>query len=122
MESLQVLLQPQHLAAHIREVALKLGASRPQIGILAHQLLLLGVVAFVVDWNALVVFGNLTGQDPRSLGDAECSGYELGLSIAQVAALEQIAYDQLAAEGAINPSAQKPWPKAPLPSRCAAAQ
>ena len=29
--------------------------------------------------EALVVFGTLTGRDPRSLGDNECSGYELGL-------------------------------------------
>jgi hypothetical protein len=28
--------------------------------------------------EALVVFGGVTGRDPRSLGDAECSGFELG--------------------------------------------
>ena len=49
--------------------------------------------------EALVVFGSVTGRDPRSLGEHECSGFELGLSPAQVAALEQVAYDQLAAGG-----------------------
>jgi hypothetical protein len=70
--------------------------------------------------EALLVFGSLTGQDPRSLGNLECSGFELGLSPAQVGALQQLAYDQLAAEGAINPSAQKPWSKPSLAVQCAA--
>ena len=30
--------------------------------------------------EALVIFGSLTGRDPRSLGDNECSAFELGLS------------------------------------------
>ena len=34
--------------------------------------------------EALVVFGSVTGRDPRSLGDNECSGFELGLSTAEV--------------------------------------
>ena len=45
--------------------------------------------------EALVVFGSLTGRDPRALGDNECSAYELGLSRPQVKALQQIAFDQL---------------------------
>jgi hypothetical protein len=49
--------------------------------------------------EALVLFGSLTGRDPRSLGAKECSGFELGLSPAQVAALQQVAFDQLAAQG-----------------------
>ncbi len=36
--------------------------------------------------EALVIFGSVTGRDPRSLGDAECSGYELGMSRAEVTA------------------------------------
>ena len=28
--------------------------------------------------EALVIFGSLTGRDPRSLGDTECSAFELG--------------------------------------------
>jgi hypothetical protein len=47
--------------------------------------------------EALVVFGVLTGRDPKSLGAFECSAYELGLSRAQVTALQQVAHDQLAA-------------------------
>jgi hypothetical protein len=48
--------------------------------------------------EALLVFGSVTGRDPRSLGGAECSGYELGFSVAQVGALQQVAFDELAAE------------------------
>jgi hypothetical protein len=44
----------------------------------------------------LVVFGALTLQDPRSLGGNECSGYELGLSVPEVKALQKVAFDQLA--------------------------
>ena len=78
--------------------------------------------AFGYYLDALVLFGSLTGQDPRSLGNNECAGFELGLSQAQVGALEQVAYDQLAAEGGMNPSAQKPWSKPALASPCIAAR
>jgi len=54
--------------------------------------------------EALVVFGNLTGLDPRSLGDNECSAYELGLSSTETKALQQAAFDQLAHEGRVAPS------------------
>ncbi len=54
--------------------------------------------------EALMVFGRVTGRDPRSLGDDECSGMELGLSKAQVTALQQIAFDELAAAGPITPN------------------
>jgi hypothetical protein len=57
--------------------------------------------------EALVLFGSITGRDPRSLGEKECSGFELGLSGAQVSALEQVAFDQLAAAGLVNPSPLK---------------
>jgi len=68
--------------------------------------------------QALVVFGNVTGIDPRSLGDNECSGFELGLSRAQVRALQGVAYDQLAAEGHV---ALRPMDRDPMGSaqRCA---
>jgi hypothetical protein len=49
--------------------------------------------------EALVVFGGLTGRDPRSLGDVECSAFELGLSRAQARALQQVAFDQLVSHG-----------------------
>lgn len=45
--------------------------------------------------KALVVFGALTLRDPRSLGGNECSGFELGLSVPEVKALQQVAFDQL---------------------------
>jgi hypothetical protein len=46
--------------------------------------------------EALVVFGSVTGRDPRSLGDNECAAYELGLSRPDTKALQQVAYDELA--------------------------
>ena len=46
--------------------------------------------------QALVIFGTLTGRDPRSLGDGECSAFELGMSRAEVKSLQQVAFDQLA--------------------------
>jgi hypothetical protein len=49
--------------------------------------------------EALVVFGNVTGVDPRALGRGECSGFELGMSSDQVEALQQVAHDELAAAG-----------------------
>ena len=54
--------------------------------------------------EALVIFGSLTGRDPRSLGDSECSAFELGFSRPQVKALEQVAFDQLASTGAVKPA------------------
>jgi hypothetical protein len=70
--------------------------------------------------EALVLFGSVTGKDPRSLGTTECSGFELGLSAAQVGALQQVAFDQLAAEGAIT-AAPKPESKPSIALKCAAA-
>jgi hypothetical protein len=54
--------------------------------------------------EALMVFGRVTGRDPRSLGSAECSGMELGLSRPQVDKLQQIAFDELASTMKIDPS------------------
>ena len=68
--------------------------------------------------ESLVVFGSLTGRDPRSLGDHECSGYELGLDRTEVKALQQIAFDELAAAGVMSPAASIPASR-PL-ERCAA--
>jgi hypothetical protein len=67
--------------------------------------------------EALVIFGRITGRDPRSLGDRECSAFELGLSRADASALQQVAFDELAASGSVAP-----MPAAPLadgnPQRC----
>ena len=67
--------------------------------------------------KGLVVFGMITKLDPRSLGGNECSGYELGLSVPQVKALQQVAFEQLAASQNIKP---KPLDTLPgeLPQYC----
>jgi hypothetical protein len=72
--------------------------------------------------EALVLFGAITGQDPRILGEFECSGFELGLSAAQVGALQQVAFDQLAAEGTLSAAKTKPAAKLSSPSKCSASQ
>lgn len=72
--------------------------------------------------EALVLFGALTGRDPRSLGEAECSAFELGLSAAQASALQQVAFDQLAAEGTLVPAKTKPANSLSPPSKCSASR
>jgi hypothetical protein len=47
--------------------------------------------------EALVLFGQITGQDPRSLGAAETAAADLGVTPAQAEALQQVAHDALAA-------------------------
>ena len=69
--------------------------------------------------EALVVFGNLTGRDPRSLGDNECSGFELGMSRQQVRGLQQAAYEQLASEGRVT-AAPLILPRPVQPQPCVA--
>ncbi len=71
--------------------------------------------------EALVVFGSLTGRDPRSLGENECSAYELGLASREAKALQQVAFDQLAAAGSVTP-APLLLPKPVQPERCAPAR
>jgi hypothetical protein len=69
--------------------------------------------------EALVIFGDLTGRDPRSLGPNECSAYELGLSRKEATTLQQVAFDELAVTGAVKPAPlvlAKPVP----PARCVA--
>jgi hypothetical protein len=53
--------------------------------------------------EALVVFGSLTGRDPRSLGENECSAFELGLSRRDARVLQQLAFDELARTGVVTP-------------------
>jgi hypothetical protein len=67
--------------------------------------------------EALVIFGRLTGRDPRWLGDSECSAFELGLSRAEARALQQVAFDELSLTGAITHEAQPP-PAVDNPRRC----
>lgn len=50
--------------------------------------------------EALTFFGSVTGKDPRSLGAGEIAARELGISPAQAVAMQNIAFDELAAEAA----------------------
>jgi hypothetical protein len=69
--------------------------------------------------EALVIFGTLTGRDPRSLGENECSAYELGLSRTEVRSLQQIAFDELASTGMVT-AAPLVLPRPVNPERCVA--
>jgi len=71
--------------------------------------------------EALVIFGQLTGRDPRSLGDTECSAFELGLSKAEAKSLQQVAFDQLAVTNAVAPAPKETAARAQA-QRCVAAQ
>lgn len=66
--------------------------------------------------EALMVFGDLTGRDPRSLGDAECSAFELSVSQNEVKALEQVAFDELASNRKMTPAPRR---SSAAPQRCA---
>ena len=68
--------------------------------------------------EALTVFGSITGRDPRSLGVNECAGIDLGISPAQIGALEKIAFDQLRAAGAVMAPLASAMPA--RPGGCAA--
>lgn len=63
--------------------------------------------------KALVMFGYFTGLDPRTLGAGECAAYELGFSPAQVSALQQVAFEQLAAAGRVKAATALPPADAP---------
>ena len=67
--------------------------------------------------QALVVFGAITGRDPRLLGRNECAAFELGLSASQVSALQQVAFDELASRGTVEPGPREPAP-AVKPANC----
>lgn len=53
--------------------------------------------AFGYYLEALMIFGGVTGLDPRSLSDRELAAFELGFSPGQAVALQQIAFEELAA-------------------------
>ena len=61
--------------------------------------------------EALVIFGSVTGRDPRSIGENECSAFELGFSLHEVRALQQVAYDQLTSAGTTLTEAGSPPPR-----------
>jgi hypothetical protein len=48
--------------------------------------------------EALVIYGSVTGNDPRTLGEREFAAAELGIAPALARALQQMAFDTLAAE------------------------
>ncbi|MEI6078474.1 MAG: PEP-CTERM sorting domain-containing protein [Verrucomicrobiota bacterium] len=49
--------------------------------------------------SALMIFGEITGLDPRSLGGKEIAAVELGFTPEQTKALQQVAYEELSANG-----------------------
>jgi len=49
--------------------------------------------------EALMVFGSITGKDPRTLGQGEKAAWDLGLSPDQAKSLQNVAYQQLHAGG-----------------------
>ena len=57
--------------------------------------------------EALVIYGSVSGNDPRTLGDKEVAAAELGLAPAEAHALQQIAFDTLAAEVRTPEQSQK---------------
>lgn len=57
--------------------------------------------------EALVVFGAITGRDPRVLGAGECAAYELGISAQQAVALQKVAFDELASQGLVKAATQQ---------------
>ena len=49
--------------------------------------------------EALLAFGQVSGRDPLSLGPKEIAADDFGFSPAQATALQQVAHDELAAQG-----------------------
>lgn len=70
--------------------------------------------------HALMAFGNLTGLDPRSLGENECSGFELGMSQHQIKMLQQAAFEQLIKDKRLTPSPPSKPKFSQQPKRCSA--
>lgn len=69
--------------------------------------------------HALMAFGNLTGLDPRSLGENECSGFELGISQHQIKMLQQAAFEQLIKDKRLTPSSPSKPILSKHPKHCA---
>ncbi len=67
--------------------------------------------------QALVIFGDVTGLDPGSLGPDEQCAFDLGLSKTQATALQQVARDELAAASpptSLRPFATRARPRSPV--------
>jgi hypothetical protein len=67
--------------------------------------------------EALMVFGDLTRRDPRSLGDAECAAFELGMPPTAAKALQQVAFDQLTLTAKLSAPPRRSTPST-APARC----
>lgn len=66
--------------------------------------------------EALTVFGAVTGRDPRSFGGDEGCARELGIRPTEAIAMQQIAYDQLVANGSKSLQPFQPiWPAPKAP-------
>jgi len=75
--------------------------------------------AFGYYLKALMMFGQFTGLDPRTLGPGECAAYELGFAPTQASALQQVAFEELASKGRVKPAVVLPPADAPQ-RRCPA--
>jgi hypothetical protein len=69
--------------------------------------------------EALMVFGDVTHRDPRSLGENECSAFELSIPPAQATALQQVAFDELVAERRLSAAPRPAGSTASRPGGCA---
>jgi hypothetical protein len=106
-----------------RAMATGVADTNPYDGIEANKLNLWAYDAYHASTHgyyleALVIFGSITGRDPRSLGDTECSAFELGMSRAEAKSLQQVAFDQLAAGGGTIAAAPKESVRGAQAQRC----
>ena len=86
-----------------RAIAEGIAAPNPYLGVGPDQINLWaadGYHASVYGYylEALVIFGSVTGHDPRSLGGKEQAAAQLGISPATALALQRIAFETLASE------------------------
>ena len=86
-----------------RAIAQGVAARDPYKGVGPGQLNLWGVdgyhaSAYGYYLEALVIFGSVTGRDPRDLGGKEQAAGQLGISPAEAQALQRIAFETLAQE------------------------
>jgi len=87
-----------------RAIAKGLATANPYAGVGPNQIDLWAWDAYHASiygyyLEALMVFGAVTGKDPRTLGEREEAAAELGISPAQATDLQSIAYDELASPG-----------------------
>lgn len=87
-----------------RAIAEKIAAPNPYDGITPSQIDLwtkdhYHASSYGYYLSALMIFGDITGLDPRSLGENESAAAELGFTTGQTQALQQVAYEELSANG-----------------------